>query len=339
MKTLLRDIPAGGIMLFRYNLTGSAQEIKNLIWETSILLKEGSRVVLSFGDEGDGINRIEEIEVPPFISVDHEGGSVMRFMPGLADLPAPLSYWDIAMREGREAALSRIVSDSFQSARVISSLGVNLNFAPVVEFLTEDNAAFLRDRSYGHDVQFVTDASRAFIAGMELSGVLCVLKHFPASAGPDPHFYAASLQGDKSEMKKLALPFAALIQDNSARAVMMSHSFVPSWDENYIASLSKNIMTGWLRKELGFDGIIISDDFSMQGAVFAQDKRENILTPYEAAVKSLKQGSDMILVWPRDLRRTHNAILAALSDGSLSRQRLTNAASRIVFEKIQMGLL
>jgi len=115
---------------------------------------------------------------------------------------------------------------------------------------------------------------------------------------------------------------------------MVSHSTVPAWDSENIASLSPIVMGDWLRQELGFEGIIICDDFSMASA-----GGTGHLKPETAAVLSLAAGADMVLVWPPDLRRTHRAILAALNDGKLSRERLREAAGRIIFEKIRTGLL
>jgi beta-N-acetylhexosaminidase len=117
---------------------------------------------------------------------------------------------------------------------------------------------------------------------------------------------------------------------------MVSHSAVPALASENIASLSPAVMGGWLRQELGFAGLIICDDFSMAsaGGQFAGGLR-----PEMAAVRSLAAGADMVLVWPPDLRRTHRAILAALDDGSLPRSRLREAAGRIIFEKIRIGLI
>jgi beta-N-acetylhexosaminidase len=111
---------------------------------------------------------------------------------------------------------------------------------------------------------------------------------------------------------------------------MVSHTVVSALDGK-IASLSKVVMEDWLRGELCFSGLLIADDFSMASA--------GRQSPEEAAVLSIAAGADMVLVWPKDLRRTHGAIMYALYDGRLSREKLRNIAYRIIIKKINMGLM
>jgi beta-N-acetylhexosaminidase len=307
MKTLLAECPAGGIVLFRYNLDTENGAIRSLIAET-----------VSFIQDESGI--------PPFVSVDHEGGDVNRFLPGVARLPSAASYWELSTKDGKEEALEKIGTDSFEAGSVMNGLGVNLNFAPVAESLNDENRVFLGSRSYGPDPSFSAEAAAAFVRGMEQVGVLCAIKHFPGSAGEDPHRFPSVIKGDIDE---LVFPFTALIAAG-ARAVMVTHSAVPQLDSE-IASLSPVIMGKWLREELGFDGIVICDDFSMTAAGSAKGE--------EAAIRSVAAGADMVLVWPPDIRRTHRAFLAALEDGRLPRERLQDAAERIILEKLRMGLL
>jgi len=309
MKMLLSECPAGGILLFRYNLNTDNGAIQNLVAECAALITEGSKV-------------------PPFVVVDHEGGNVNRFLPGAVDLPAAYSYWEAAQREGRDSAIVRIKEDSLNAGIKLRDLGINFNLAPVAEFLNDDNEKFLKGRSYGPDSGFTVEAVRAFIAGMDSAGVICAVKHFPGSAGADPHYFPGKLNGDREALAELVLPFTALIKENRVRAIMVSHSSVPAWDAEHIASLSPAVMGEWLRQELGFTGLIISDDFSM-GAATASDRAK----PEDAAVQSLIAGADIVLVWPPDLRRTHRAIQAALADGRLSRQRLEESVGRILYEK------
>jgi beta-N-acetylhexosaminidase len=318
-------------MLFKYNLDTDSAAIRDLLDETRALIAS-------------------ENNIPPFVAIDHEGGEVNRFRRGFADLPSAASYRELALTD-RDSAIAQIYVDSLDAGKAMSSLGINLNLVPVAEYLNNDNSDFLEDRSYGTDPDFTAEAAAAFIAGMEQAGIRCVVKHFPGSAGPDPHRFPSVLTGDKAALNELVSPVAALIRGGQARVIMVSHSAVPVWD-SVIASLSPKVMGLWLRQELGFDGIIICDDFSMasagsqasaggqaaaSGQVFAGSQASagdhSNLKPESAAVLSLAAGADMVLVWPPDLRRTHRAILAALDDGRLPRERLRKAAERIIFEK------
>ena len=310
ISELLDECPAGGIMFFRYNLDTDNDSIINLLSTTSLFITERTGI-------------------PPFLAVDHEGGTVNRFSRGVAALPDASSYWQLCLAEGRYKALLKIASDSLKAAREISNLGFNLNFAPVAEHLNINNSYFLDSRSYGPDVSFVSAAASVFIRRMEQAGVLCVIKHFPGSAGIDPHYSASVINGNKEELDSLVYPFALTIR-NGARAVMVAHTAVPEIDAN-IASLSKAVMQNWLRDELGFSGIVISDDFAMASA--------GGLRSEQAAVNSIAAGADMILVWPADITRTHRELISALDDGRLSRHRLREAVQRIIYEKIRMNIL
>ena len=317
MKTLFKEIPPGGVMFFSYNLNTSNDSIKSFINEIVTVIK----------DETTGG---KHLGIAPFVSVDHEGGGINRFLPGVARLPAASSYWKIFQEEGIDAALARIEADSKRTANDISALGFNLNFAPVAESIIDDNRRFLFDRSYGPDPSFSAQAAAAFIKGMEQSDILCVIKHFPGVAGIDPHFHSSVLNMDLTSLKKLVYPFEFLIK-NGARAVMTTHTLAAAIDKNKISSFSPIVIQNWLRDEIGFKGIVISDDFNM--------KSIGNISIEEAAVQAVIAGTDLILIWPTHLKRTYNALLKALEDGRLTRERLLEAVNRILYEKIRMGLV
>jgi beta-N-acetylhexosaminidase len=112
---------------------------------------------------------------------------------------------------------------------------------------------------------------------------------------------------------------------------MVSHVLVPAWDGERIGSLSPALIGEWLRKDMGFGGIVLADDFSMAAAA-------SRLSPEEAAVASIAAGADMVMAWPMNLLKLRGAILKALEEGRLSRSRLEEAAARIIAEKIRLGL-
>ncbi|MDR2964167.1 MAG: glycoside hydrolase family 3 protein [Treponema sp.] len=305
MKELLGDIPAGGVMLFRQNLNTDNNSIRALIAETSTFIAAHSGI-------------------PPFVAVDHEGGTVNRLRRGVADLPAARYYWDTE----QEGAVTIIRQDSYKAGLELASLGFNMNFAPVAEYLNDDNRDFLYSRSYSSNPVFTAKAAAAFLYGMKDAGIICVVKHFPGSAGKDPHYSASIVNLDIDSLQDLTLadyvyPFSFLIS-SGARAVMAAHTIIPAID-NKVASLSSVVMNDLLRSELGFNGIIIADDFNMAAA--------GNMRPEIAAAASVAAGADMVMVWPADLRRTHTAFITAINNGTLPRERLEEAVSRIIYEK------
>jgi beta-N-acetylhexosaminidase len=313
MEALLREIPPGGCMLFKYNLDTAKDEIRSFLALTSGFVSEASGLV-------------------PFIAVDHEGGLVHRFGPGVKKLPAAFSFWELAQKEGPEAALELLKREVSASALEIRDLGVTMNFAPVAEVLNGRNTDFLETRSYGPDPAFTEAAASVFVRAMDAAGVACVVKHFPGNTG-DPHGGPALLEADRPALDKMAAPFAGMIRGLRPAALMVSHVVVPAVDPERNSSLSPLVMKGWIREELGFQGLLITDDFSMAAVASSG------LSPENAAVEALIAGADMVMVWPKNIASVHRAILSALEEGRLPRQRLREAARRIIAEKIRYGLV
>jgi beta-N-acetylhexosaminidase len=114
--------------------------------------------------------------------------------------------------------------------------------------------------------------------------------------------------------------------------VMVSHVLVSAWDSERSASLSSAVIGAWLRKDLGFTGVVLADDFAMGAVSSSRD-------PAEAVVEALNAGVDMVMAWPLNINAIHAAILAALREGRLPRKRLEDAATRIIYEKIRLGII
>jgi beta-N-acetylhexosaminidase len=313
MRRIFVQCPPGGVILFRYNLGPDRGTIKAFLESIS-------------GVAGKAAG------LPPLIAVDHEGGSVHRFGPVLTRLPAPASYAAMAERLGREEALAALEAEARRAGRELRELGITLNIAPVAEVLTVENRRFLGDRAYGGEGGFTAAAAAAFIRGMAAAGVGCVAKHFPGSTGTDPHEAPSWLSPDREALGALAEPFAHIIRTGAPAAIMVSHAVVPAFDGERSASLSPAV-TAWLRGGLGFQGIVMADDFSMAAVI------PGGLPPAEAAVRALGAGADMVMTWPGQIRSVHAGILAALGEGRLSRERLREAAARIIAEKLRLGLI
>jgi beta-N-acetylhexosaminidase len=303
----LRDVPAGAVMLFGKNLKGSRGQIAAM-----------NRAVSDTITEACG--------VAPFIAVDHEGGKVQRFGDKAVRLPSPLSYLDTTLDED---IFRKIYDDARGAASDIHSLGITMNLAPVAEVLTPENAPFLGERAYGRDADFVSGAASSFVRAMQKEGVACVVKHFPGNSGADPHTGKSTINAMGDALAAMVEPFARVIRDANPAAVMVSHAVVSEWDKTQAASLSPVAMTVELREKLGFQGIILADDFSM-GAIRGESEK---LKTEDAAVASLAAGADMVMAWPANLRNMHRAILKAMRDGTLSRALMEEKAGRIIGRK------
>jgi beta-N-acetylhexosaminidase len=314
MKSILRAVPAGGIMFFKYNLDAGKDEVKAFLAGCTAWVSAASGLT-------------------PFIAVDHEGGVVHRFGRDVGRLPPPASYYELLDTAGAETILAYVEADARRSALEIRGLGITMNFAPVAEVLTRDNRAFLGTRSYGSDPDFTEAAAAAFIRGMDASGIACVVKHFPGSGAADPHSGAVVIGAGRSALDEMARPFAGLIGAVNPPAVMVSHAVAAAVDGTRNASISPAVIGGWLRGELGFGGIVLADDFSM-GAVASSG-----LSPAGASVEALKAGADMVMAWPLTIRDINAAILKAVEEGSLPRERLRDAVTTIIAEKIRYGLV
>ena len=314
MRALLVKIPAGGIMLFRYNLDSSKAGVKALLSETAAIASARTGI-------------------QPFMAVDHEGGLVNRFGAVAERLPSAFSFWELAQREGREVALKKAEDLYMRSALEIRELGINMVLGPVAEILDEGNRRFLETRSYGPDPEFTREAASAYIQSMDGAGIASVVKHFPGNSSADPHSAVSILRADKAALDEMVKPFADIIRGLEAPALMISHVMVPAIDSQKNASLSRIVIEDWLRGELGFKGIVLADDYSM-GAVSALG-----ISPEAAAVEALNAGIDMIMAWPHNIAGVHAGILDALRDGRISRERLLEAAGRIIAGKLRYGII
>lgn len=338
MEALLREIPVGGVMLFRYNIGPTASAMA----QYNATLRELLRRRYEISSSREKNNR-EVAILFPFIAIDHEGGSVDRLYPLTGFFPAPGRYAiEQGLFPGRpplsadavQRSLDAVASAAYKAGKDLASLGFTLNLAPLAEPLSAENAPFVGDRSFGSDPVFVAAAAAAFVGGMERAGIASVAKHFPHSSAVDPHEDVATLDAPLSELSRWILPFQRLaVMEGGPSAIMVSHSMITTLDAHRPASLSLIVIQRWLKEKLDYQGIAMADDFAM-GAIAKTGK-----TPETAVVEALAAGIDMVMVWPPDLRRVHRAILGALRDGQLARPRLEDAVQRILMQKARYGLL
>ncbi|OQS10486.1 beta-N-acetylhexosaminidase [Chromobacterium violaceum] len=251
------------------------------------------------------------------IGIDQEGGAVMRtrFLP-----QAPTA---MALAAVGDEALARRVGGAV--ARGLKSLGVNWNFAPVLDLNNNPANPVIGERSFGADPARAAALARAWMEGHLAEGVACCVKHFPGHGDThtDSHLDLPVVDKPQAELRDYELaPFKAL--SAHAPALMSAHIRFPALDAEWPATLSPAILTGLLRRELGFRGVAITDALNMRAI------RERWGQP-AGAVQTLKAGADLALVlqFADEMEASFGALRAALRNGELAQARLEEAAARV----------
>ena len=265
-------------------------------------------------------------DIPLLIAVDEEGGSVCR----VSNYRQYRSSRFMSPGElYKQGGLGLILSDSDEKCALLLSLGINVNLAPVCDVSTDRND-FMYNRTLGLDASATSAYIGAVVENYIVNGVGCVLKHFPGyGSNSDTH---TGIVYDKRPYSTFTesdfLPFEAGIKAG-AGAVMVCHNIVECMDGERPASLSYEVHR-ILRQTLGFDGVIMTDDLSM-------DAITDYTSGEEAAVAAILAGNDLLCV--TDTETQYTALLNALESGKISRERAEESAVRVLLWKISLGLM
>jgi beta-N-acetylhexosaminidase len=257
------------------------------------------------------------------VAIDEEGGDVTR-LHARAGSPYPAHA---ALGAVDDAALTGAVAAAL--AVELAEVGVNWDFAPVLDVNCNPGNPVIGVRSFGADAHLVARHGVAFLAGLQQQGLAAAAKHFPGHGDTiaDSHLGLPVVSATRDELAAVALvPFRAAI-DAGARSVMSAHLLVPAYDETVPATLSRRILTGLLREELGFGGVIVTDGLEM-AAISATVGLE------EGAVRALAAGADALCIGggladEATVDRMTAAIAGAVRDGRLAEDRLSEAAERM----------
>ena len=296
VEEMARERNVGGVILFEYNMESEAQTRKFV----SSLQK------LSLGTEP---------AVPLFVAVDQEGGDVAH-APWVAPQPAAAEIG--ARGDVREA---RAVAETM--GRQLRRAGVNTDLAPVVD--TGFGAA-IGSRSFGEDSDLVARMGAASVEGFERAGVVSAAKHFP-NHGPavtNSHEGLPVVPHDMATIRSQDLPPFRAAVEAGVPMVMMGHLVYPAIDPERPASLSPAAYR-LLREDLGFDGVIVTDDVAMAGATGGG-------TLARAAVRAVKAGADLLIVSSPQPQQAaaYDAVLAAVEDGEIPRARIRASVERVM---------
>ena len=308
----LREFAPGAAVIFKRNVVDAAQ-VKALTdsWQREATASGG---------------------LPALIAVDQEGGPIQTLRDGFTTFPTPLLWTATANTDLIQEVGAAMASE-------LSAVGVHMNLAPVADLLTNRDNPIIKRRSFGGAPDMVTPAVAAYIRGLQSGGVIATAKHFPGHGETtvDSHLDLPRIDFDRARLDAVELaPFRAAI-DSGVDAVMVGHLWLSAFDADPLpASLSANIVTGLLRGELGFDGLIMTDALDMD----AVDTRYSL---GEASVMALEAGADLIVagahVGTDSIRRAMKAVLAAVESGRLTVERIDESVARMLNLKAEYGIL
>lgn len=302
--------------------------------ENALSLHPGGFVLFKRDFEGrtteQVIDRIKSFNknasVPLAIAVDEEGGTVVRISSNPSLYKEPFKSPQELYAEG---GMEAVFDDADSKAELLLSLGVNLNLAPVAD-ISLNIQDYIYPRSLGMDALKTADYVKNVVTAMEKRGLSSCLKHFPGYGGnADTHTGLAQDSREYDDfVKSDFLPFTAGIE-SGAPCVLVSHNIVESMDADRPASLSLSVHE-ILRRELEFDGIIMTDDVSM-------DAIAQYTGGDSPAVAAVLAGNDLIIT--SDFERDYESVLNALKDGSISEAALNDALTRIIEWKYNYGII
>ena len=299
-KFMLNEYRVGGIILFDRNME-SKDQVKTLITDIN---KAGKSAGL----------------MPLFLGIDQEGGAVARMDDKLIKVPPA--------EEVGKMPVEQAVSLAKQSGAELKDLGFNINFAPVADL------GLTYGRSYSTSPDEVVRYAGAVGKAYDEAGLWYSYKHFPGIGKTDVDLHAdtsivpVSKEALLSEDTKV---FVDLIKQSKPNTytIMVSHAMYPQIDPDHPASLSKTIITDWLRKDMGYNGVVVTDDMDM-GALAKH------YTFGDMAVQSILAGSDILLVCHEyeHMQEAYNGLMKAVKDGRISKERLDESVKRILLMKM-----
>jgi beta-N-acetylhexosaminidase len=299
--------------------------------EADLLRKHSPGGVILFGRNIRETRQVAELcesvyeacEIKPFIGVDQEGGLVDRFRPLLTLTPAAT---DIYKRGNPESALTY----GQYTGRLLSMLGLNLNFAPVVDLHTSDADNALRQRYWGSTAEDVTSFAGAYLDGLSQSGVLGCLKHFPGLGRTveDSHYTMPVNNADLQTLEDYDLkPFIELL--NKVQMIMIAHCHFPAFDpgNKVPASTSSNVYR-FLREQIGFRGVAITDDLGMAGISTMLDCSDLVKKPLQAGADFLPFCNDFECI-----ANCFDYLDQAIEEGAVPLNDVEASANRILAAK------
>lgn len=274
------------------------------------------------------INKLQaQARTPLLVTIDGEWGLGMRMPDSVLSLPRQMMLG--AVRDTHVVyAYARVVADQCRR------FGIHMDFAPVIDINNNPMNPVINDRSFGEDKERVALLGRQYVKGLEETGIMACVKHFPGhgDVSTDSHYDLPVINKTRSELDSLELyPFRKLFSAGVSSA-MVAHLFIPSIDstQNLATSLSAKNIDGILRREMGFGGLSFTDALEMQGV-------KKFFPSGSSCVQALKAGNDMLLL-PEDVPAAIDSILAAVQSGILKGSDLESHCRRVLAYKYRFGI-
>lgn len=323
LQELSIDEKIAQILLVHYPDTNQKEELKKYGFGGYIFFEKDFKNKTK-EEVQDMIKSLQKVsKIPILTAVDEEGGKVVRISstPNLANSKflSPKELYNLG-------GFEKIKEDTKEKSKLLKSLGINLNLAPVVDVSTDSND-YIYERTLGENTTLTSDYAKAVIEASKNTGVSYTLKHFPGYGNnTDTHTGSSTDQRTIEDIKANDLPPFTSGINAGAEAVLVSHNIVTSIDPNNPASLSPEVHN-LLRNDLRFSGVIITDDLSM-GAVSQINNN---------TVKAIQAGNDLIIT--TDYKESINDIKSALQDEAITEEQINNLALRILAWKYYKGLI
>ena len=306
MDRLINEYKVGGVILFARNIEDSNQMI-----DLTRALQENNN------------------NLPLFISIDEEGGRVSRLPDDVEKFP---SAFTIGLINDQQTAYE----NGKEIGYTLKRLGINLDYAPVLDIYSNENNTVIGDRGFSTEESIVSTMGIATMEGIEDSDIIPVVKHFPGHGDTevDSHYGLPIVYKTLEELRNFEfIPFVKAIE-SGCDVIMVSHIILNEVDSINPASLSKIVISDLLRKDMGFDKVVITDDMSM-GAI------TSIMSIEEACIKSIEAGCDILLLGNayEEIEQVINSIKLKLYNGEISEEQINKSVKRILELKKKYNMM
>ncbi|MGN1411948.1 MAG: glycoside hydrolase family 3 protein [Oscillospiraceae bacterium] len=312
-KSYLESYPVGGIIYFAYNLESDTQT-KEMLSTTQQYMKDINGIGL-------------------FMCVDEEGGKIARVSSTLGTTQLqPMEYY------GENANPEEAYNIGVTLATDISQFGFNVDFAPVSDVdLNINNGLHEFGRCFSSNPQTVALMTENVVKGIQDNNVGACIKHFPGLGSTDADTHDGSVFVERTKEQFQSVDFIPIKSgiDAGVDFVMVSHMTIENLSDGLPCDLSKTIVTDWLRNELNFNGIAITDSHQM-GAISSSTSED--YSNGKASVMAIKSGIDIVLM-PEDLNQSFEAVYQSVVDGEIPESRIDESVTRILLEKEKLNLL